>query len=159
MDDTTSLLFGLDSFRVVDVVRVADRMVQVVVETVARQGFCPDGGTASGRVKDRPCGADPRPASRRPAGGAVVAQAPTALPGLDVCASVVHPVTAEIPAPVAADRVAAATPGGGGGPVDPGGVGGGRGPVTGGDPPVAQAGDTIVILGPAPTPTRSPGSA
>ena len=34
MDDTTSLLFGLDSFRVVDVVRVADRLVQVVIETV-----------------------------------------------------------------------------------------------------------------------------
>ena len=44
MDDTTSLLFGLDSFRVVDVVRVADRVVQVVVETVEPQGFCPDCG-------------------------------------------------------------------------------------------------------------------
>jgi transposase len=54
MDDPTSLLFGLDSFRVVDVVRVADRAVQVVVETVAPQGFCPDCGAASTRVKDRP---------------------------------------------------------------------------------------------------------
>jgi hypothetical protein len=53
MDDTTSLLFGLDSFRVVDVVRVADRMVQVVIETVERQGICPDCRTASTRVKDR----------------------------------------------------------------------------------------------------------
>ena len=39
MDDTTSLLFGLDSFRVVDVVRVADRVVQVVVETVGSDEF------------------------------------------------------------------------------------------------------------------------
>ena len=54
MDDPTSLLFGLESFRVVDVVRVADRMVQVVVETVEQQGICPDCGTASARVKQRP---------------------------------------------------------------------------------------------------------
>ena len=54
MDDITSLLFGLDSFRVVDVVRVADRVVQVVIETVARQGVCPDCGAESTRVKDRP---------------------------------------------------------------------------------------------------------
>ena len=45
MDDPTSLLFGLDSFRVVDVVRVADRLVQVVIETVDRQGLCPDCGS------------------------------------------------------------------------------------------------------------------
>jgi transposase len=54
MDDPTSLLFGLDSFRVVDVVRVADRVVQVVVETVEQQGICPECGTASARVKQRP---------------------------------------------------------------------------------------------------------
>ena len=53
MDDTTSLLFGLDSFRVVDVVRVADRVVQVVVETVEHQGFCPECGVVSTKVKDR----------------------------------------------------------------------------------------------------------
>jgi transposase len=53
MDDTTSLLFGLDSFRVADVVRVADRVVQVVVETVERQAICPDCGQSSTRVKDR----------------------------------------------------------------------------------------------------------
>ena len=53
MDDTTSLLFGLDSFRVVDVVRVAERVVQVVVETVEWQGICPDCGQSSTRVKDR----------------------------------------------------------------------------------------------------------
>jgi transposase len=54
MDDTTSLLFGLDSFRVVDVVRVGDQIVQVVIETVARQGICPGCGAESTRVKDRP---------------------------------------------------------------------------------------------------------
>src|SRR5574342_750353 len=53
MDDTTSLLFGLDSFRVVDVVRVADRVVQVVVETVEPQGICPDCGVVSTKVTDR----------------------------------------------------------------------------------------------------------
>jgi hypothetical protein len=36
MDDTTSLLFGRDSFPVVDAVRVADRVVRVVIETVGR---------------------------------------------------------------------------------------------------------------------------
>ncbi len=54
MDDPTSLLFGLESFRVVDVVRVADPVVQVVVETIEQQGICPDCGTASSRVKERP---------------------------------------------------------------------------------------------------------
>ncbi|HEY7226268.1 MAG TPA: transposase family protein [Micromonosporaceae bacterium] len=53
MDDSTSLLFGLDSLRVVDVVRVADRVVQVVIETVERQGICPECGVASTRVKGR----------------------------------------------------------------------------------------------------------
>lgn len=52
MDDTTSLLFGLHSFRVVDVVRVAGRIVHVVVVTVERQGFCTDCGRPSTRVKD-----------------------------------------------------------------------------------------------------------
>jgi transposase len=54
MDDPTSLLFGLESFRVVDVVRVADAVVQVVIETVAEHGICPDCGTESSRVKERP---------------------------------------------------------------------------------------------------------
>jgi transposase len=53
MDESTSLLFGLDSFCVVDVVRVADRVVRVVIETVGRQGVCPDCGATSTRVKDR----------------------------------------------------------------------------------------------------------
>jgi len=54
MDDLTSCLFGLDSFRVVDVARVDGGVVQVVIETVAVQQECPDCGTVSGRVKDRP---------------------------------------------------------------------------------------------------------
>ncbi len=54
MDDTTSLLFGLDSFRVVDVVRVADRIVRVVIETLEQQGTCTDCGATSSRVKQRP---------------------------------------------------------------------------------------------------------
>ena len=53
MDDPTSLLFGLESFRVVDVTRVADAVVQVVIETVAVQQECPDCGTISARVKQR----------------------------------------------------------------------------------------------------------
>ncbi len=53
MDDPTSLLFGLDSFRVVDVVRVADRMLQIAIETVDTQGLCPDCGRPSTRMKDR----------------------------------------------------------------------------------------------------------
>jgi hypothetical protein len=47
MDDRTSLLFGPETFRVVDVVRVGDQVVQVVIETVAPQGACPDCGAES----------------------------------------------------------------------------------------------------------------
>jgi transposase len=54
MDEATSVLFGLDAFRVVDVVRVADGVVQVIVETVDRQGICPGCGQPSGKVKQRP---------------------------------------------------------------------------------------------------------
>ena len=54
MGDPTSLLFGLDEFTVVDVVRVADELVQVVVETANAESACPDCGRRSGRVKDRP---------------------------------------------------------------------------------------------------------
>jgi hypothetical protein len=53
IDETTSLLFGLDSFRVVDVVRVADRVARVVIVTVAAQGLCPDCGQPSTRLNDR----------------------------------------------------------------------------------------------------------
>jgi transposase len=54
MDDPTSLLFGLDGFRVVDVVRVDGRVVQVMVETREMSWACPDCGAWSSRVKDRP---------------------------------------------------------------------------------------------------------
>ena len=54
MDDPTSLLFGLDEFSVVDVVRVADGLVEVVVETIKLESACPDCGCPSARVKDRP---------------------------------------------------------------------------------------------------------
>lgn len=54
MDDRTSMLFGLDAYRVVDVVPVDDSAVQVVVETVEGQGIWPDCGRASVRVHDRP---------------------------------------------------------------------------------------------------------
>ena len=49
MDDPTSLLFGLDEFTVVGVSRVAEGLVEVVVETA-----CPDCGTRSRQVKNRP---------------------------------------------------------------------------------------------------------
>jgi transposase len=54
MDEGTSLLFGLDSFVVVDVARVADEVVEVVIETVAAEAPCPDCGMLSWRIKDRP---------------------------------------------------------------------------------------------------------
>src|SRR5215213_523118 len=53
MDDTTSVLFGLDDHRVLDVVRVGDRVVRVVIETLEREGACPACGVLSARVKDR----------------------------------------------------------------------------------------------------------
>src|ERR671920_2505152 len=54
MDETTSVLFGLDDHRVLDVERVAGRVVRVVIETVEREGACPACGVLSARVKDRP---------------------------------------------------------------------------------------------------------
>jgi transposase len=54
MDETTSVLFGLDDHRVLDVVRVGDRVVRVVIETLEREGACPACGVLSARVKDRP---------------------------------------------------------------------------------------------------------
>jgi transposase len=54
MDEGTSVLFGLGSFRVVDVARVADRVVEVVIETVEAEAPCPHCGMLSRRVKDRP---------------------------------------------------------------------------------------------------------
>src|SRR5215213_6076037 len=54
MDETTSVLFGLDDHRVLDVVRVGDRVVRVVIETIEREGACPACGVLSARVKERP---------------------------------------------------------------------------------------------------------
>jgi transposase len=54
VDESTALLFGLDSFRVVDVARVAEEAVEVVIETVGSEAPCPDCGMLSGRIKDRP---------------------------------------------------------------------------------------------------------
>ncbi len=54
MDDRTTLLFGLGEFIVVDVDRVESDAVRVVVETVVREAACPECGTVSARVKDRP---------------------------------------------------------------------------------------------------------
>jgi transposase len=54
MDDSTSVLFGLDGHRVLDVVRVGDRVVRVVIETLEQEGACPACGVPSARVKDRP---------------------------------------------------------------------------------------------------------
>ena len=54
MDDRTTLLFGLGEFTVVDVDRVGADAVRVVVETVVREAACPECGTVSARVKDRP---------------------------------------------------------------------------------------------------------
>ena len=54
MDESTSLLFGLDEFRVVDVEDVGAGSVRVVVETVEREAACPGCGVLSARVKDRP---------------------------------------------------------------------------------------------------------
>src|SRR5919112_6792159 len=54
MDDTTSVLFGLDDHRVLDVERVAGRVVRVVIETVEQEGACPACGVLSTRVKERP---------------------------------------------------------------------------------------------------------
>jgi len=54
MDETTSVLFGLDGHRVLDVQRVGDRVVRVVIETLEREGACPACGVLSARVKERP---------------------------------------------------------------------------------------------------------
>jgi len=54
MDESTSLLFGLEEFRVVDVQRVDAGSVRVVIETVGGEAACADCGLVSSRVKDRP---------------------------------------------------------------------------------------------------------
>ena len=64
MDDTTSLLFGLDSFRAVD------RVVQVVVETAEPQGFCPECGVRTHHDGDPGPAPDDGPAAAAPGAGA-----------------------------------------------------------------------------------------
>jgi transposase len=54
MDETTSVLFGLDDHRVLGVTRVDERVVRVVIEPIEREGACPACGVLSARVKDRP---------------------------------------------------------------------------------------------------------
>ena len=54
MKDHRTLLFGLGESTVVDVDRVGSDAVRVVVETDVREGACPECGTLSARVKDRP---------------------------------------------------------------------------------------------------------
>src|SRR4051812_44711956 len=54
MDETTSVLFGLDDHRVLGVTRVDERVVRVVIEPIEREGACPVCGVLSARVKDRP---------------------------------------------------------------------------------------------------------
>ncbi len=55
MEDGRTLLFGLGEFTVVEVTRVdGDDVVPVVIETARREGACPECGTGSARVKDRP---------------------------------------------------------------------------------------------------------
>jgi len=54
MNDPTSLLFGLDSFVVLDVGRVEDQVVQVVIESRSREAGCPGCGVLTSRVKERP---------------------------------------------------------------------------------------------------------
>ncbi len=53
MGDPTSLLFGLDGFRVVDVARVDDCELQVVIGTVDVTARCPGCDSPSSRIKDR----------------------------------------------------------------------------------------------------------
>ncbi len=54
MNDTTSLLFGLDGYGVLDVTDVGPGCVRVVIETIETEAACPECGVLSGRVKDRP---------------------------------------------------------------------------------------------------------
>ena len=55
MFDPTSLLFGMDSFRVVSVIALSGRAdLRVVIETTGRDHGCPGCGVISSRVKERP---------------------------------------------------------------------------------------------------------
>src|SRR5215204_5835802 len=55
MSDATSVLFGLeDEFRVLNVHRVDQDTVKVIIEQTAREGSCPACGVITSAVKDRP---------------------------------------------------------------------------------------------------------
>src|SRR4051794_215575 len=54
MDETTSVLFGLDDYRGLGGTRVDERVGRVVIEPIEREGACPVCGVLSARVKDRP---------------------------------------------------------------------------------------------------------
>jgi hypothetical protein len=58
MDDPTSLLCCLNGFRVVDVVRVDDRVLQIVIETVEVSQACPECGARSSRRATANCSGD-----------------------------------------------------------------------------------------------------
>jgi hypothetical protein len=92
MDEATSLLFGLDAFRVADVVRVADAVIRVVIETVEAQEICPDCGRASRRVKDWPVvQVKDLPVAGQEVAPVVVAQAAAGVRRDGVCPRLVHP--------------------------------------------------------------------
>jgi transposase len=54
MNETTSLLFGLDGYGVLDVQDIGDAAVRVMIEPADREAACPACGVLTGRVKDRP---------------------------------------------------------------------------------------------------------
>jgi transposase len=55
MSDATSVLYGLEKeFRVVEVTRLADAEVKIIIEMLAQEAPCPNCGVLSGWIKDRP---------------------------------------------------------------------------------------------------------
>lgn len=54
MSDATTLLFALPGFRVLNVETEPDGARRVLVETLAREGWCPSCGVSSARVHERP---------------------------------------------------------------------------------------------------------
>jgi transposase len=54
MSDATSVLYGLETeFRVVEVTRLDDAEVKIVIEMPPREGPCPSCGVLSSWIKDR----------------------------------------------------------------------------------------------------------
>lgn len=54
MSERTSLLFGLNGYRVFEVTEAAAEGLRVLIETVDREAGCPSCGVFSASVKDRP---------------------------------------------------------------------------------------------------------